>query len=76
MKLWRYRKPSIKSTLGVTKVKKRVKKKLGITAAMKPLRTPKNIERRIKRKAGWYSWPICLLRYGLPSLFGFKSKPK
>ncbi|MBM3155590.1 MAG: hypothetical protein FJ008_09755 [Chloroflexi bacterium] len=74
MKLWRYRKPSVKSILGITKAKKRAKKKLGITTATKPLRAPKNLERRVKRKAGWYSWPVRLLRYGLPSWLGSKSK--
>jgi hypothetical protein len=37
MKLFRYRRPSLKTLLGVTKAKKRLKKELGITTAMKPL---------------------------------------
>lgn len=49
--------------LGVTKAKKQVKKSLGITAAMKPIRAPKNLERRVKRKAGYYSAPMKLLRF-------------
>ncbi len=36
MKLFRYRKPSLKTLLGVTKAKKRLKKELGITDALKP----------------------------------------
>ena len=34
MKLFRYRRPSLNTVLGITKAKKRVKKELGITAAM------------------------------------------
>lgn len=34
MKLFRYRRPSLTTVLGITKAKKRVKKELGITAAM------------------------------------------
>ena len=34
MKLFRYRRPSLNTLLGITKAKKRVKKELGITAAM------------------------------------------
>ena len=38
MKFFRYRRPSLNTLLGVTKAKKQVKNKLGITAAMKPFR--------------------------------------
>jgi hypothetical protein len=34
MKLFRYRRPSLNTLLGITKAKKRVKKELGITAAL------------------------------------------
>ena len=36
MKFFRYRRPSLNTLLGITKAKKRLKKELGITAAMKP----------------------------------------
>jgi len=36
MKLFRYRRPSAKTVLGVTKAKKRLKKQVGIIAAMRP----------------------------------------
>ena len=36
MKFFRYRKPSLKTVLGITKAKKRIKKDLGITALLKP----------------------------------------
>jgi len=38
MRLFRYRRPSLKTLLGITKGKKWIKKQLGITAAMKPFR--------------------------------------
>lgn len=74
MKIFRHRKPSAKTLLGITKAKKRVKKTLGITAAMKPVRAPGNIKRRALRKAGYYSGFMQILRHGLPSLFGIKKK--
>lgn len=63
MKLFRYRKPSLKTMLGVTKAKKQAKKKLGITAAMKPIRAPKNAVRTMKRNAGYYSPIMKFLRF-------------
>jgi hypothetical protein len=38
MKFCRYRRPSFNNLFGVTKTKKRVKKELGITEALKPFR--------------------------------------
>lgn len=69
MRLIRYRRPSVKTMLGVTKAKKRMKKNLGITAAMKPFRAPGNFKRRVLRKTGYYSTPMKLLR-----LFGRMAK--
>jgi len=68
MGIFRYRAPSINSLLGITKAKKRIKKELGITAAMKPLRAPKNLERKIKRSVGYYSTPAKIARNGLPTV--------
>jgi hypothetical protein len=66
MKLFRYRRPSLNTLLGVTKAKKRVKKELGITAAMKPFRFWTNAKRRFKRKVGYESDAGRLIRNGLP----------
>jgi hypothetical protein len=52
MKLFRYRRSSLKTVLGITKAKKRVKKELGITDALKPFRFWTNAKRRFKRKIG------------------------
>lgn len=66
MKLFRYRRPSLKTLLGVTKAKKRIKKELGITAALKPFRWWTNTKRRVKRKVGYESDAGRLIRHGLP----------
>ncbi len=50
MKFFRYRRPSLKTMLGITKAKKRIKKELGITAFMKPFRWWTNTKRRIKQQ--------------------------
>lgn len=62
-KLFRYRKPSLKTILGVTKAKKRINKQLGITAAMRPFRAPGNAKRRVLRQVGYYSGPMKFLRF-------------
>ena len=67
MNFFRYRRPSIKTILGITKAKKRIKKDLGITALLKPFRAWTNTKRRIKRKIGYESEAGRLIRDGLPS---------
>ena len=67
MKFLRYRRPSIKTMLGVTEAKKRIKKDLGITALLKPFRAWTNAKRRIKRKIGYESEAGRLIRDGVPS---------
>ncbi len=58
----RYRRPSLKNILGITKAKKHAKKKLGITAAMRPFRARENAKRRALRRVGYYSEPMKMLR--------------
>ena len=70
MKLFRYRRPSLKTLLGITKEKKRIKKELGITQTMKPFRFWSNEKRKIKRRAGYYSPEGKLLWDGLPKPLG------
>ena len=53
MKLFRYRRPSLKTLLG-------------ITDAMKPFRWWTNTKRRFKRKVGYESEAGRLIRNGLP----------
>jgi hypothetical protein len=59
----RYRAPSLKMVLGVTKAKKRLKKSLGSTAAMRPFRARGNAKRRVLRKVGYSSGPMKFLRF-------------
>ena len=66
MKLFRYRHPSLKTLLGITKAKKRIKKELGITEAMKPFRWWTNTKRKFKRDIGYESKAGRLVRNGLP----------
>ncbi len=66
MKFFRYRRPSLNTLLGITKAKKRLKKELGITDAMKPFRFWTNAKRRFKRKTGYESEAGRLIRNGLP----------
>jgi hypothetical protein len=70
MKLFRYRRSSLKSLFGITKAKKQVKKEWGITAAMKPFRFWTNTKRRFKRKIGYESEGGRLIRNGLRRLVG------
>ena len=66
MKLFRYRRPSLKTMLGITRAKKRLKKELGITALLKPVRWWPNQKRRFKRRIGYYSDAGRMIRDGLP----------
>jgi len=66
MKLFRYRRPSLRTLLGITTAKKRIKKELGITDALKPFRAWTNAKRRFKRKVGYESQAGRLIRNGLP----------
>lgn len=61
--LFRYRRPSVKTMLGVTRAKKRLNKELGITAIKRPFRAPGNAKRRMLRRAGYYSGPMKFLRF-------------
>lgn len=58
----RYRKPSVKTILGVTRLKKRAKKALGINKLLWPFRAVNNYKRRMLRQAGYYSPEMKALR--------------
>ena len=59
----RYRKPSLKSVLGVTKAKRKLKKDLGIYEVTKIINAPKNAKRRVKRKLGYESEIMKIFRF-------------
>ena len=58
----RYRKPSPKTLLGWTKLKKRVKKALGVNAVLRPFRALGNYKRRMLRGVGYYSPEMKMVR--------------
>jgi len=63
MKLFRYRRPSLNTLLGVTKAKRRLKKDLGIYEVTKVINAPQNAQRRMLRKVGYYSGPMKFFRF-------------
>ena len=65
MKFFRYRRPSWKTILGITRAKRRLKKQVGITSLLKPFRFYGNQKRRVLRKLGYESEPMRMLRGGL-----------
>ena len=75
-KLFRYRRPSLNTVLGITRAKKKLNKELGITAAMKPLRWWGNEKRKVKRDLGYYSPLGRLLRLGSPRFMGMGAAPR
>ena len=59
----RYQKPSLKTLLGVTSAKKKIKKDLGIYEITKVLNAPKNTKRKVKRAMGYESEPMKIFRF-------------
>jgi hypothetical protein len=53
--LFRYRRPSLKTALGITRAKRRFRKATGYYAATRWTRAPQNAKRRMLRRAGYYS---------------------
>lgn len=62
-RLFRYRRPSLKTMLGITNAKKRFNKAVGITAIKRPFRAPGNAKRRMLRKMGYYSESMKFMRF-------------
>ena len=65
MRFFRYRRPSLKSVLGITAAKKRIKRELGITALLRSFRWWTNQKRTFKRRIGYESEPGRVIRDGL-----------
>ena len=80
MKLFRYRKPSVNTLLGITKTKRKIKKVTGISTLERHTK-PSRIKQRVKYEHGLYS-PIMRVfrqtfRGNLPFLLGlFKNRSK
>ena len=77
MKLFRYRKPSLNTLLGVTAAKRRVKRELGISQ-VEAWTKPSRVKQRVKQQIGLYS-PVARVvrqtaRGNLPSFLGLFGK--
>ena len=59
----RYRKPSLKTVLGLTAAKKQLKRGLGVYNVTRVLNAPNNVKRRAKRAIGWESEGAKLFRF-------------
>lgn len=59
----RYRKPSLKTILGLTAAKKQIKRDLGIYKVTRVLNAPKNAKRRAKRAFGYESESAKFFRF-------------
>ena len=54
MKLFRYRRPSMNTVLGITSAKRRIRRSLGISQ-IEGYTKPSRIRQRLKREVGLYS---------------------
>lgn len=77
MKLFRYRKPSVNTLLGITREKRRIKRALGVSQVQAWTR-PSRIKQRAKYRIGLYSPAVRVVRNTIkgkfPSFLGFFTK--
>ena len=59
----RYRKPSLKTALGVTKAKKKINKAVGLNKVNSVKNYESNAKRKVKRKLGYETEPMKLFRF-------------
>jgi hypothetical protein len=62
MKLFRYRRPSLRRALGISAAKSRFTRATGGRAVRHPSTIVTNYERRAKPRVGYYSTPMKLIR--------------
>lgn len=79
MKLFRYRRPSLNTLLGVTAAKRKVKRELGISQ-VQAWTKPSRLRQRAKQQLGLYS-PVAreirqAARANLPSFLGLFSRKR
>lgn len=79
MKLFRYRRPSLKTLLGVTKVKRKAKRSLGISQVQGWTR-PSRLKQKAKYRVGLYSPAVRVVRQTskgkVPTLLGLFSRKR
>lgn len=77
MKVFRYRKPSVKRIVGYTGAKRKVKRSLGISQAQAWTK-PSRIKQKLRYEAGLYSPTVRVVRNtskgNFPTLFGLFRK--
>jgi hypothetical protein len=61
-RIFRYRRPSVNELLGISQAKRRISRKLGLATLRDPTTPIKNMERRMRNRAGYYSEPMKLAR--------------
>lgn len=79
MKLFRYRKPSLRVLLGITRVKRQIRRETGISTFQR-YTLPRRIKQRALQKVGIYSPEVTPIRQTakgkIPTFLGlFKKKP-
>ena len=79
MKLFRYRKPSLRQLTGYTTLKRRFRRSIGISQ-IEGFTKPSRIKQRLKQKVGIYSPTMTVIRQTskgkFPSFLGMFSRRK
>jgi hypothetical protein len=79
MKLFRYRKPSMNTLLGITRVKRQIRKATGIST-IEGYTKPSRIKQGLKQKVGLYSPTARVIRQtskgNFPNFLGFFKRKK
>ena len=77
--MFRYRRPSLKTALGVIRVKRQMKRPLGISQ-VEGWTKPSRVKQKLKYRAGLYSPAVRVIRQTakgkLPTLFGLFDKKR
>jgi hypothetical protein len=77
--MFRYRRPSLKTALGVIRVKRQMKRSVGISQ-VEGWTKPSRMKQKLKYRAGLYSPAVRVIRQTakgkLPTLFGLFDKKR
>ena len=77
--MFRYRRPSLKTALGVIRVKRQMKRSVGISQ-VEGWTKPSRVKQKLKYRAGLYSPAVRMIRQTakgkLPTLFGLFDKKR
>ena len=77
--MFRYRRPSLKTALGVIRVKRQMKRSVGISQ-VEGWTKPSRVKQKLKYRAGLYSPVVRVIRQTakgkLPTLFGLFDKKR